>query len=235
MKILELSGIVGYHFTYDSIKSELSKLKKGDSVTINLRSPGGAANEAMQIYELLKDYDVTVNIIGMCASAATVISQAAAKGKLFISEISGEYLVHQARYDTFSLMFAYSGLKTQDLDDLKSGLEISNEQQVNIFTDRNVKKEVVLDAISNETVFSPKQAVELGFVDGYIEDKQFAKNALQKSNAVLMATLMANYENKDKNSSSNLIDNEQISNNNGDGSMEIKELTAKLESAEQSL
>ena len=52
---------------------------KGDDVQVNVNSPGGDFFEGVTIYNMLREYDGTVNInvIGLAASAASIIAMAA--------------------------------------------------------------------------------------------------------------------------------------------------------------
>ena len=53
----------------------------GKPVTVNINSPGGDMFEGLTIYNLLSQYEgeVTVNILGMAASAASLVAMAGDK------------------------------------------------------------------------------------------------------------------------------------------------------------
>ncbi|SOB53033.1 head maturation protease, ClpP-related [Pseudomonas lundensis] len=67
----------GEGVTTKRISAALRSLKGAD-VTVNINSPGGDMFEAMAIYNLLREYSgkVTVKVLGLAASAASIIAMA---------------------------------------------------------------------------------------------------------------------------------------------------------------
>lgn len=84
--------------TYEEFKSKIVEVKSANprKVVVNIRSTGGDVNDALLIYDALKEVsNVETICYGYTASAATIIAQAAAKGKRKMSA-NGLYLIHQA-------------------------------------------------------------------------------------------------------------------------------------------
>lgn len=84
--------------TYEEFKSKIVEVKSANprKVVVNIRSTGGDVNDALLIYDALKEVsNVETICYGYTASAATIIAQAAAQGKRKMSA-NGLYLIHQA-------------------------------------------------------------------------------------------------------------------------------------------
>lgn len=85
--------------TYQKFKEFIDKTPKIDEcdVVVNIRSAGGVVNDAILIYEELKQLNakITTRCYGYVASAATIIAQAATKGQREVAE-SALYLIHNS-------------------------------------------------------------------------------------------------------------------------------------------
>ena len=84
--------------TYNALKSKIAEIGKANprKVVVNIRSTGGDVNDALLIYDALKEVkNVETICYGYTASAATIIAQAAAQGKRKMSA-NGLYLIHRA-------------------------------------------------------------------------------------------------------------------------------------------
>jgi hypothetical protein len=59
--------------------ADVLKKNKGKEITVNINSPGGDFFEGLAIYNLLKEHDgdITVRVVGMAASAASVVGVSA--------------------------------------------------------------------------------------------------------------------------------------------------------------
>ena len=85
--------------TFESFRREVKRIAEvaAKSVVVNIRSTGGDVNDALLIYDALRqlDADITTRCYGYTASAATIIAQAADEGGREISS-SALYLIHNA-------------------------------------------------------------------------------------------------------------------------------------------
>ncbi|MEE0916639.1 MAG: ATP-dependent Clp protease proteolytic subunit [Alistipes sp.] len=84
--------------TYKAFKGKIAEVSKANprKVVVNIRSTGGDVNDALLIYDALKEVkNVETICYGYTASAATIIAQAAAQGKRKMSA-NGLYLIHRA-------------------------------------------------------------------------------------------------------------------------------------------
>lgn len=89
--------------TYDKFKSAIESIKalEASDVEVNIRSTGGDVNDAMLIYEALRQMNARITTVcyGYTASAATIIAQAASDGCRYISS-SSLYLIHNSTCST---------------------------------------------------------------------------------------------------------------------------------------
>lgn len=84
--------------SYNALKGKIAEIGKANprKVVVNIRSTGGDVNDALLIYDALKEIkNVETICYGYTASAATIIAQAAAQGKRKMSA-NGLYLIHRA-------------------------------------------------------------------------------------------------------------------------------------------
>ena len=102
---IKIHGVIGGGFfeegvTDEQVEADLEEIKdlKADVINVDLASLGGSVKHGMRIYDLLKSNSASINIdiTGWTASMGAMISQAADKGKLRISE-NAQLLFHEAR------------------------------------------------------------------------------------------------------------------------------------------
>ena len=145
----------GDEVTPEVFKSEL-RAEKGP-VLLHVNSPGGDCVAASQIYTMLMDYpgDVTVQIDGMAASAASVISMAGS---------------HVTMSPT-SLMMIHNPLTIAmgDTEDMRKAIQLLDEVKESIVNAYQIKTGLSRDELARlmdeETWMNPWKAKELGFCD----------------------------------------------------------------------
>jgi len=165
-RVLYLDGVIAEESWFDddvtpaAFKAELFS---GDGdVTIWLNSPGGCCVAASQIYAMLIDYpgNVTIKVDGIAASAASVIAMA---GTSVLMAPTALLMVHNpltiAIGDSEEMRKAIGML-----DEVKES--ILNAYEIRTGLSR-VKLSHLMDA---ETWLSANKAIELGFVDGMLQD-----------------------------------------------------------------
>ena len=85
--------------TQAEVKADLKEITalKSEEITVTISSLGGSVDHAMGIHDFLAMHPAKINvmIVGMTASAATLIAMAADKGKLIMSE-NALFLVHNS-------------------------------------------------------------------------------------------------------------------------------------------
>lgn len=167
-RTLYLDGVIAEESWFDdditpaAFKAEL--MSASGDVIIWLNSPGGDCVAASQIYAMLMDYkgSVTVKIDGIAASAASVIAMA---GTTVLMAPTALMMVHNpltiAIGDSEEMQKAISML-----DEVKES--IINAYEIKTGQSR-AKLSHLMDA---ETWLSANKAIELGFVDGILEDEK---------------------------------------------------------------
>ena len=131
-------------------------------IRIHLNSPGGDCIAASQIYTMLMDYpgDVTIQVDGMAASAASVIAMAG---------------THVTMSPT-SLMMIHNPftMATGDTDEMRKAIQLLDEVKESIINAYSAKTGLrhnkIAELMSNETWMNAKKAVELGFADEVLYD-----------------------------------------------------------------
>jgi ATP-dependent protease ClpP protease subunit len=130
------------------------------AVTVNVNSPGGDFFEGIGIYELLRQHPakVTVQVMGLAASAASVIAMAG--DEVLISEV-GFMMVHNA--------WAIAIGNRHDMRAAADTLEPFDQAMANLYARRaGVDLEEAEGWMNRETWFNGGQAVDSGLADGLL-------------------------------------------------------------------
>lgn len=91
--------IGGWVYTKEYVRWKLQGME-GKPVTVRINSLGGRVDHALAIAQQFRDHgDVTCVIVGMCASAATIVCMGAAK---VIMDSNALFLAHKCRNQVFS-------------------------------------------------------------------------------------------------------------------------------------
>ncbi|MEN0040487.1 MAG: head maturation protease, ClpP-related [Pseudomonadota bacterium] len=161
----------GEGVTSKRIASALRRIGDGE-VHVDINSPGGDFFEGVAIYNLLRQHrgKVTVRILGLAASAASVIAMA---GDEVLIAKSGFLMIHNAwvlaignRHD---LMAAAEQMKPFD------------EAMAGVYADRSrLDQPTVAEHMDNETFFSGEEAISIGLADGLLESDELTTQARAK-------------------------------------------------------
>ncbi len=147
---------------------------KGRNVTVNLNSPGGDLFEGIAIYNILRDHDaeVTTRVVGLAASAGSVIAMAG--DKIQVAR-AGFMMVHNV------WMIAMGN--RNDLRDAADQLETFDDALADVYAARTgQEKKAIAKMMDKETWFSGSQAIENGFADELlpadaVEEKKSGESA----------------------------------------------------------
>ena len=143
---------------------QLRGVGKIKSLTLNLDSPGGDCNDGLTIYDAIKasGASVTVNVIGLAASMASVIMLAADAGKIRIYE-NARVMIHRV-----------TGGAHGNTDDLAAAAQLTKQFEdriVSLYVARTGKDEAeIRDMMKAQlgTWFFGQEAVDAGFADSVI-------------------------------------------------------------------
>lgn len=139
------------------VQDQLSNFKKNEDLEVEINSGGGSVFAGSEIYTILKDYkgNVIVKIVGLAASAASVIAMAG--DKVLISPV-GQLMIHNA-----------SGCFGGDYRDMEKGAEILKNVNATISNAYKIKtglsSEELLEMMNKETWLTPQKALDNKFVD----------------------------------------------------------------------
>lgn len=182
---ISIYDVIGADWTGEGITSKriagaLRKIGKQD-VTVHVNSPGGDFFEGIAIYNLLREHPakVTVKVMGLAASAASVIAMAG--DSIQISEV-GFLMVHNA--------WAVAIGNRHDMRSAADTLEPFDDAMAGLYAGRaEVDKTEAAKWMDAETWFNGSQALEAGLADALLssEDIDEGTNASMKEFATVRA------------------------------------------------
>lgn len=190
-QILTLSGVIQKRYWSDDKYIDAKMVREAlDSVTndihIKLNSPGGDVFQGVEIYNYLKDHpsNVTVEVMGNAASAATFICAGADK---VIMNIGTTFMIHEAE------SFAWGN--KQDLQKTLQALETIDDSILSIYVDRTGQPEKQLtEWINSAKWFTAQEAVDYGFADE-IKSKKSDDRNIEDIVSAQVAQAMASFFN----------------------------------------
>lgn len=169
----------GDEITPKAFKDELYSKGNGRNVTLLIDSPGGDVISASVIRSTLQEYPgtVTADIVGMAASAATILITGADHIRMRESAI---FMIHDP-----------SGVAIGNIDEIKQFLDVLKTVKNTIIDTYQTKTGLPADKLSkmmsDETWMDAREAKDLGFVD------EIVKSSIKK--AAAMAPIPAGFAN----------------------------------------
>ena len=128
----------------------------GDNdVVVQINSPGGDMYAGIAMYNMLKEHKgkVTVKVLGIAASAASIIAMAGDERELLTG---AQIMIHNA----WSIIVG----NRNDLDAAKNYLRQADEQMAAIYAETTgIDKETILEMMDAETYLTASKSLELGF------------------------------------------------------------------------
>ncbi len=182
--------------TSKRIAAALRSIGSND-VVVEINSPGGDFFEGVAIYNALRahPHKVTVRILGLAASAASIIAMAG--DEIEIGK-AGFLMVHNAWVVAIG--------NRHDLKDAADTMEPFDDAMASLYAERSgADKAKAAEWMDNETWFNGEQAVDVGLATGFLpadavsEDKTKAEaakgiNATRRIDARLAKTGMPRTE-----------------------------------------
>lgn len=139
----------------------------GEDVTVHINSPGGYVDEGSEIYTELKNYSgyVEIQIVGLAASAASVIAMAGDKVKI---SPTAQLMIHNAS-------MGYRG-DHRDMEKAAEILKVTDRAIVNAYVIKSgMSEEELLGKMADETWMGAQKALEYKLVD----EIMFMDNAIK--------------------------------------------------------
>jgi ATP-dependent Clp endopeptidase proteolytic subunit ClpP len=176
----------------------------GDELEVEINSGGGSVFAGSEIYTALRSYkgNVTVKIVGLAASAASVIAMA---GKKIMMSPTAQMMIHNVS--------TYASGDYRDMEHASEILKNANETIANAYRIKSgMSQKELLKMMDNETWMTAEKAKGYGLIDevmfddgiqlvastnysGLLPNEVIKKmrNKLQNENAVKQATAKLNY------------------------------------------
>ena len=129
----------------------------GEPIEVEINSPGGDVFSGSEIYTALMGYagGVTTKIVGVAASAASVIAMA---GNPAMISPTAEIMIHNVSM--------YAGGDYRGHEHAAQMLRDYNDTIANAYMLKSgMEKGKLLELMNQETWLTPQQALEMGFVD----------------------------------------------------------------------
>lgn len=175
---ISIYDVIGFDFwtgegtTAKRVAGALRSIGKGP-VTVNLNSPGGDMFEGLAIYNLLREHpgEVTVKVLGMAASAASVIAMA---GDQVQVARAGFLMIHNA--------WVVASGNRNDLKDFADWLEPFDNAMADIYAARTgLDTKKVGKLMDAETWIGGSEAVDMGFADELLPSDQVGQGEAKAS------------------------------------------------------
>lgn len=163
----------GEGVTSRRIAAALRDIGDSNPVTVLINSPGGDMFEGIAIYSLLKEHrgQVTVKVLGMAASAASVIAMAG--DDIQISK-PAFFMIHNA-------WFIAAGNR-HDFREFADYLEPFDAAMSEVYTDRTGQSSEEINRMMDaESWINGTKAVELGFADSLTDSVKESDDVNAKS------------------------------------------------------
>lgn len=210
MKMIKITGDVvdnntgkfyqwfGMDATSPNMVDDVLNDGNNDSVEVIINSGGGDVFAGSEIYSMLRNYasDVTVNITGIAASAASVIAMA---GNTINMSPTAQMMIHKA--------WSYQEGNADDHDHEAKVLATIDQSIVNAYVDRTgMDRNTILQMMQNETWMTAQNAVDKGFADkimfhndGQLQVANSLGHTLPKKDAVKkFMTMIAEFKDSEK-------------------------------------
>lgn len=167
--------------TYEKFRATLARIRESRArhIVVNIRSTGGDVEDALLIYEALRESGcrVTTRCYGYTASAATIIAQAASRGRRQVSA-SSLYLVHRCH----SLCEG----NVEELEATRNLLAESDKRLANIYAQRSGRSVEEMLALMSDNGgrgrwLSPEEVVALGLADKIVGSSRDERSAMKAS------------------------------------------------------
>lgn len=175
----------GDEITPKTFKDQLYAAGKNGPITLKVNSPGGEVFAAAAIRNILRDYPgrITADIIGLCASAATVVTSAA---DLVRMRDTAMFMIHDPSTVAWGTL--------EDMRQVVTVLEQVKETILNGYQARTrMERGQLSQMMSDETWMTAQQAQEYGFVDEVVSDTPKSTTKAPKSVRAAFLNCLSGY------------------------------------------
>lgn len=170
---LSIFGVIGESYDGDgmTIKRVAGILRSmgNKDVVVKINSPGGSFYDGVGIYNLLREHKgkVTVKVLGIAASAASVIAMA---GDEILMGEGSRLMIHNA--------WGVAIGNRHEMREVATFLEPIDNDMAELYAAKsNIKLAEVVQMMDNETHIIAKDAIAQGFATGMMEAAQEPQQA----------------------------------------------------------
>lgn len=187
---ISIFDVIGADFWGDGVTASriagALRSMNGGAVTVNINSPGGDMFEGLAIYNLLREYEgkVTVKVLGLAASAASIIAMA-----------GDEVQIGRGAFLMIHNCWVYAMGNRHDLAQIAADMAPFDKAMSDIYQARSGLDSAAIDKMMDgETYIGGSEAVEKGFADTLLSADEIADDdespaaALRKLDALLAKT-----------------------------------------------
>lgn len=147
----------GIEATYPRLVDQAIEKANGEDLEVVINSGGGSVFAGSEIYTALKSYsgNVVVKVVGLAASAASVIAMA---GKKVMMSPTAQMMIHNVS--------TYASGDYRDMEHTAEILKNANNTIANAYRIKSGKsQEELLAMMDSETWMTAQKAKELGLID----------------------------------------------------------------------
>ena len=179
---IDIYDVIDEYWGFSARRATAALRSIGDrDVTVNINSPGGSAFEGVAIYNALRAHPrrVTVQVMGLAASAASVIAMAA--DELRIAK-SGFLMIHNA----WGVVIGNRHDQRQAAD----MLEKLDAAMAAVYADRaDIDAARAAELMDAETWLTGAEALELGLADAYLPADAVAEDPAARAETAAARTI----------------------------------------------
>jgi ATP-dependent Clp protease protease subunit len=170
----------GEGVTAKRVAAALRRMGKGP-VNVNINSPGGDMFEGLAIYNLLREHqgEITVKVLSLAASAASVIAMAGDKVQI---ARAGFFMIHNAWVIALG--------NRNDLREIATWLEPFDEAMADIYAVRTgMENKAVAKLMDSESWIGGSRAIEDGFADELLPSDQVREDTKARASVAAVRRL----------------------------------------------
>jgi len=152
--MIKIFGEIGLDVTAEDVVSQI-EAEEGDSIDVVISSGGGNAFEGLAIYEALKasDKEINTSILGLAASAASIIFMAGDNREMSIGSL---LMIHNS--------WTVAAGNSAELEKTQGTLDAIDSRMVAIYAEgTGLESDVINELLLADTFMSAEEAHEQGF------------------------------------------------------------------------
>ncbi len=178
--VIEMYDVIGYDpwdgggITAKGVSDQLRAMR-GQPVEVRLNSPGGDMFEGIAVYNVLREHDaeITIKVMGMAASAASIIAMAGDRIEVGAASF---IMIHNC--------WVLAIGNRLDLAETAAWLEPFDQAMADVYAARTGQPAAkIAEWMSAETYMSGTVAMERGFADALLPADQAVPDAKAKASA----------------------------------------------------